>query len=144
MLPNIFHECTRALLLFYKHVYENYGRKSAGEFFVICDGLRKNTSHKKQHQQNQTHHRKEALYFSRFSELWKRSTISFVIFGAPGKKHYVFGENLRSEWGGRRGGVPTWPPKAAEKNHHWQVPWVPFGSGYSCHRWNSSLSVDTI
>ena len=95
MLPNIFHECTRALLLFYKPVYENYGRKSAGEFFVICDGVCKNTSHKKQHQQNQTHHRKEALSFSRFSELWKRSTISFVIFGAPGKKHYVFGENLK-------------------------------------------------
>ena len=36
-----------------------------------------------------------------------------------GKKHYLFGENLRSEWGGRRGGVPTWPPKAAEKNQQW-------------------------
>ena len=43
----------------------------------------------------------------------------FLVFEAQKKKHYLFRKNFEIGVGGRRGGVPTWPPKAAEKNDHW-------------------------
>ena len=38
--------------------------------------------------------------------------------GASGKKHWIFWDSEKS-WGQRQGGGPSWPPKAARKNHQW-------------------------
>ena len=56
--------------------------------------------------------------YSRILELSGKKHYVFSDFGALRKEALCILESEHNAGGRADGGVPSWPPKAAEKNHH--------------------------